>query len=532
MDATLKRFASRPHVIGAEPNGVGEVSEVEPDDDEYVRQWHMRKIRADEAWVVNRGARVIVGVIDTGVDYNHPDLAGKVIRGRDFRASGNDPNGPMDTQGHGTHVAGTIAANTDNGPGVAGVSWNGRILAEKVFPDGQTNVEWTDLAVRDAIQHAVRHDARVLNLSIGGGGRHEEVAKALHEANEAQVVVVIAAGNDNCSNTKNQYPGAWGLEEKFSSILGLNSRTYRTSVLTVGATNPDDRRALFAANARSCQQSQGSNFGGWVELAAPGGSRSVPPSTRPQAPAEDRGILSTRRGGYEYSVGTSMAAPHVAGAAALLFSDPDHPYPSEDEVRARLMNTAVPLPGQQLGRGRLDVFDAILNGGFEDSLRGWQVSGAARSISSLGPVRPRAGNKMAFITTGAGAAGGTTSTMVRRFPVLPGTDRLRISLDYNYLTEEYPEFVGSQFNDQFQARIIAGDQVIPLASESVNSSTFTPITGIDFPGGDSTLGQTGWKPASADVSIEPGTRYIVLEVTDLGDAIYDSVALIDNIRFK
>lgn len=514
LNAVIDQLSQQPFVIGVEPNGLAGPSEVIPNDPRYGSQWGLKKIRADEAWVIDRGAILpqqthtfIVAVVDTGVDYNHPDLAGKVIKGRDF--AGND-NDPMDGGSHGTHVAGIISAWSDNGKGVAGTSWSNWILAVRVLgPTGGT-----DAQVAKGITHAVDRGAAVINLSLGGPNRSETVVKALSYANSGQRLVVAAAGNDKCQ--KKQYPGGFDNVETFTSWFGLFPRTYYTSVLTVGATDTADRRSVWKPGSPDCTPDAGSNYGWWVEIGAPG-----------------TGIMSTVPGAsYRSYNGTSMATPFVAGAAALVFAA--HPNWTEDQVRARLMLTAHDIPGQGLGRGRLDVFSAVFNSGFETgTLAEWNSSGTAYVTRSLGPVKPKDGSDhMALISTGPSSPN-VSASLVRSFKVLPGTDRLTIRLDYNYITEEYWEWVGSIYNDYFRAKIVTSSGAeIPLAFESVNTTSFIPITGIDFPGGDNTLGQSGWKTVSAVVPVTPGTDSISLFVTDQGDAIYDTVVVLDNIRFR
>jgi subtilisin family serine protease len=514
LNSVIEQLSQQPFVVGVEPNGLAEPSEVIPNDPRYGSQWGLKKIRADEAWVMNRGAILpqqthtfIVAVVDTGVDYNHPDLAGKVIKGWDFVDNDNDP---MDGGSHGTHVAGIISAWSDNGRGVASTSWWNWILAERVIgPTGGT-----DAWVAKGITHAVDRGAAVINLSLGGSGRSETVVKALSYANSGQRLVAAAAGNDKCQ--KKSYPGGFDTVETFTSWFGLSPRTYYTSVLTVGATNQSDRRAVWISGSPDCRSNAGSNYGWWVEMGAPGTA-----------------ILSTVPGAsYESKSGTSMATPFVSGAAALVFAA--HPNWTEDQVRSRLMVTAHNIPGQGLGRGRLDVFSAVFNSGFETgTLAEWNSSGTAYVTRSLGPVKPKDGSDhMALISTGPSSPN-VSASLVRSFNVLPGTDRLTIRLDYNYITEEYPEWVGSIFNDYFRAKIVTSSGAeIPLAFESVNTTSFIPITGIDFPGGDNTLGQSGWKTVSAVVPVTPGTDSISLFVTDQGDAIYDTVVVLDNIRFR
>jgi hypothetical protein len=141
---------------------------------------------------------------------------------------------------------------------------------------------------------------------------------------------------------------------------------------------------------------------------------------------------------------------------------------------------------------------------------------------------------MAMLTTGPDSAV-TASTLTRQFRVLPDNDAFELRFSYNYVTEEYPEFVGSQFNDDLTVTLITpGGNRIPLAFESVNTTGWTPISGIDFPGGDSTVGQSGWKTAQVSVPIADlqGASTFQLEISDRGDSIYDSAVLLDDIRFR
>jgi subtilisin family serine protease len=513
LKEALKRLAEQPHVIGTEGNGMSRATEVNPNDPRYGDQWAPSKVRADEGWVVNRGTQspVTVAVLDTGVAA-HEDLAGKIVGGWNFANLNGDFT---DRHGHGTHVAGIIAANGDNGTGVAGTCWGCRILAEKVLDD---NGNGNNALIAAGILHAVASGARVLNMSLGGPARSEAMVIALQVAYLANRVVVASAGNENTS-TKS-YPGAYNLEV-FTSSSGLFPRVYYVPNLTVAASTRTDTRAEF------------SNFGSWVDLAAPGVEilSTVPTSNRLHLIPRYK---ACENASYCSVDGTSQAAPIVAGAAALLRSQ--HPGWSEAQVRSRILLTVKDLPDNSIGRGRLDVFNGVFNAGFETrSFAEWQTTGTAEVVSSLGPIQPTDGSpSMASISTGPSGEV-TTSTLTKEFRVLPGDEDLKLQFWYNYVTEEYPEWVGSGFNDDLTITLITpGGITIPLAFESVNTTGWTPISGIDFPDGDATVGQSGWKNASATVPIADlqGATTFRLVISDQGDAFWDSVVLLDDIQLR
>jgi hypothetical protein len=228
-----------------------------------------------------------------------------------------------------------------------------------------------------------------------------------------------------------------------------------------------------------------------------------------------------------------MASPLVAGAAAVVLSRA--PGLSAVQVVERLKKTAKPLPsGLQLGAGRLDLFEAVFGGGFEDpDLPSWTRTGTAASIAALGPLAPQDGSKrMLFVSTGP--AGDQVSGQVSQsFTVQPGVTSIPIRFRYTFVSEEYPEFVGTVFNDALRITLLApnGTQTV-LASVSVNSAAFAPISGINFPGGDSTVGWTGWSNVFVTVPVTAGPGTYRIFVTDAGDDIYDTATLVDGIAFK
>jgi thermitase len=290
-----------------EPNLKFQASLV-PDDPFWPMQWGPAMIKADYAWNTTIGdPSVLVAVIDTGIDWNHPDLADNYVDlGYDWVHM--DPD-PMDDNGHGTHCAGIIAAVLNNGIGIAGLAQIS-IMAEKAL-DAYGGGYEDDLA--SAIIHAVDEGADILSNSWGGYGASELIHDAVIYAYDHDVLVIAAAGNEATSSKL--YPAAYD------------------EVIAVTATDSYDNPASFT------------NFGEWVELAAPGVD-----------------IYSTVwNDGYAYMSGTSMSTPHVAGVAALILSQ--FPNMTRDQVRLQLRFTADDLgdPGfdYYYGYGRVNARRAV-----------------------------------------------------------------------------------------------------------------------------------------------------------------------------
>jgi subtilisin family serine protease len=294
-------------------------------------------IDAPEAWNTNTGTRrTVVAVIDTGVDYRHPDLAANMWRnsdeipgnGKDDDRNGykddvygydfaNGDSNPMDDNGHGTHVAGTIGAVGNNGIGVAGVNWNTRIMALKFLDSSGSG--YLSNAVK-AINFAVANGANVINASFGGGGYNSAMATAISNARSRGVIVVAAAGNDGTNNDTNAvYP---------ANYSGDN-------LIAVAATDRSDRLASFSNYGRTT-----------VDIAAPG-----------------VGIYSTLPNGrYGTYSGTSMATPHVAGAIALVWDA--HPTWTYRQVIDAVLGSTDSLSSltNRVAHGRLNVARAIADG--------------------------------------------------------------------------------------------------------------------------------------------------------------------------
>lgn len=282
--------------------------DVVPNDPDWSKQWGMQKIRADWAWNTTVGEHsVLVAVVDTGIDFYHPDLtANYVALGYDW--VDNDPT-PMDDNGHGTHCAGVIAAALNNNLGIAGLA-QVRIMAEKAI-DSSGRGTSSDLA--HAIVHAVQQGAKIISCSWGSYSESTIVHEAIKYAFDNGVLVVAAAGND--ATSAEHYPAAFD------------------EVVSVAATDELDNPASF------------SNFGDRVKVAAPGVN-----------------VYSTHLGGiYEYLSGTSMATPHVSGVAALIWSR--FPNMTRDQVCAQLQGSSDDLgaPGFDIhyGFGRVNARNAV-----------------------------------------------------------------------------------------------------------------------------------------------------------------------------
>ena len=302
-------------------------------------------IDAPEGWAIRTdAAEVVVAVIDTGIDYTHPDLAANLwtnpgeIPGNGIDDDGNgyiddvhgydfadDDADPMDLNGHGTHVAGTLGAVGNNGRGISGVAWTTQLMAVKIFADGDGNAYASDII--NGILYAADMGAQVSNNSWGAlwsdSVKAQVLDRPLYEAvahaNQAGMLFVAAAGNNGVS-----------LDERHMSTP---SGFRLPNIISVAASDNTDALAAF------------SNYGQTeTDLAAPG------VSIRSTLPGNAYGVLS----------GTSMAAPHVAGAAALLYAqNPDLRAP---EARAILMGTSdrlAALTGKVSSGGRLNLHQAL-----------------------------------------------------------------------------------------------------------------------------------------------------------------------------
>lgn len=308
----LDEYKKLPTVELAVENGIKQTTEI-PNDPYFSQMWGMEKIQGPTAWNKAKGNNNIkVAVIDSGVDYNHQDLSGHIENGYNFF------NGTSDSQdecGHGTHVAGTIGALTNNNIGVVGVNWNVKILAIKSMGQYNGECQGDDSIIIQAIHYAVDNGAKVINMSLGGYSPCGIFQEAVDYARNANVSVIVAAGNG--------VSGGIPVDASTSSPANCNG------TFVVGATTQSDQRASF------------SNYGSIVKISAPGVS-----------------IISTwPQNQYESLNGTSMATPHVAGAAGLLLSI--NPNLSPDEVKNILVSNADTISTDRPIGPRLNLARAV-----------------------------------------------------------------------------------------------------------------------------------------------------------------------------
>jgi len=349
-----------PNVLAVEPD-VRMKRLFVPNDPLYAQQWHYKNgpggINAEPAWDITKGAGTVVAVLDTGIT-PHSEFAGQLVPGYDFiadiatAADGDgrdaDPNDPgdydyyYDSSWHGTHVAGTIAAKTDNGAGTAGVAPDAKILPVRVLGVGGG---WTS-DILDAITWssggtvagvpANANPAEVINLSLGGGGACSTAWQTAIDAAVARgTTVVVAAGNSG-GDAASQTPASCN------------------NVISVSAVGPTGTKASY------------SSFGPVVDVAAPGGSGFSPAADNVLSTL-NLGLTSQGAEGYAWYAGTSMAAPHVAGIVALIQSASTTPK-TPAQVKKILENTAYAnggFPGGcsyavPCGTGIVDAHAAVL----------------------------------------------------------------------------------------------------------------------------------------------------------------------------
>lgn len=332
--ATVARLAHLPGVVYAEPNYERELLR-STNDPLAAQQWHLGRIQANSAWDTTVGEGVTVALLDTGISPSHPDLQGRIAGGYDL--FNNDPD-PRDDEGHGTHVAGVVAANGDNGEGVVGVCWRCTVLPIKVLgPRGRGS----DATIATGIRLAVDQGARVIGMSLGGPEESRVLRDAVDYAVSRNVLLIAASGNDGTSGTTLNYPAAF------------------PNVLAVSATDSRDQVTQF------------STTGDFVDIAGPGTN-----------------ILSTfwsPQSGDTYATasGTSEATPIVVGVAALVLSlRPDFTAPQLAEVlEASADDIGEPGRDSRSGYGRVNAARAVELARAPDVLSRSRIEGQVSGVT-------------------------------------------------------------------------------------------------------------------------------------------------------
>jgi Subtilisin-like serine proteases len=489
--ALLKMMSNAPGVLYAEPNYIVE-TQLTPNDTQFGQLWGLNNtgqtvsgqtgiagadIEAVQAWDVSTGSsNIVVGVIDTGVDYNHPDLAANIwsapaafsvtIGGQTINCPAgshgfnavNNTCTPLDDNNHGTHCSGTIGGRGNNGSGVAGVNWTTSIMGLKFLTASGSGanadaIECIQFAIQAKQIFGNNANVRVLSNSWGGGGFSQALLDAINAANSNDMLFVAAAGNANVNtDTTPNFPSNYNAP----------------NVVSVAATDNRDNKSSF------------SNFGATtVDFGAPGTA-----------------ILSTvRNGGFSIFSGTSMATPHVSGAAALVLSRCNL---STAALKANLMDNVdqiTALAGRTVTGGRLNVNRAIracAGGGnppttifFDDfeTNQGWTTNASGTDTATTGQwaranpeTTTSSGTKQLGTTvsgvndlvTGplAGASagvndidGGTTSILSPAITLSGGTN---FTLTFSYYLAHG---TNSSTADFFRVRIVVGSAVTTVFQE-------------------------------------------------------------------
>jgi len=308
----VRKLAASPIVSYVERDGIARGNRVKrvKTGDPYLNStsWQLESLGLPAAWSLSTGsANIIVAVLDSGVDSRHEDL-GAFVPGRDFVGGG----ATSDNNGHGTAVAGTIAARGGNGKGIAGVCWKCKIMPVKVLGSDNSG-SWSDVAA--GVIWATKHGAQVINMSLGLPQGSRSIAAAVRYAIKHNVVVVASSGNENSS--KPDYPAAY------------------PGVLSVGAVDESGTR-YSNSNHNVRYGKWGSNYGSWVDVDAPGCVNSASPG-----------------GNYTYFCGTSASAPFAAGLAGLALSYA--PGASAAQVVNAIQTTAHQTKDKNSAHGLIDA---------------------------------------------------------------------------------------------------------------------------------------------------------------------------------
>lgn len=307
VSEAIARAKQCPDILVAEPNYYLYATDTFPNDPNWADQYGLTAINAPQGWDTTTGSSAVtIAIVDTGVDLTHTDLASKIVAGYDFV---NNDSVPQDDNGHGTHVAGIAAAVSNNGAGIAGVSWGARIMPIKVL-NASASGSFSNAAA--GIVWATDHGAQIINLSLGGSADSTILRDAIDYAYQNGVTLIAASGNSGSASIL--YPARY------------------PNVIAVGATDAGNLRASF------------SNFGAELDVVAPGVN-----------------IYSTGIGSYFYNSGTSMSTPFVSGLAAILRGIPGSGSPESIawEIKSSALDLGIPGKDDLYGYGIIQMDAAI-----------------------------------------------------------------------------------------------------------------------------------------------------------------------------
>ena len=404
--ATARSLNQRPGVVASTVKQRQTLNAPDSDGSARDMQWPLNQLGAEDAWKASTGAGTIVAVLDTGVDAGHPDLAGRVLSGYD--ATKRRAGGTSDPNGHGTHVAGSIAGSG----AISGIAPDARILPVRVM-NARGGGNTGDIVA--GIVWAVDRGANVINLSLGSRSSDKAEEAAIRWARGRGVIVVAAVGNDG--GTKAMFPAAYGDHKR-------NASGDRDPVIGVGAIHRGGQRAAF------------SQRGSAVDVAAPGVR-----------------VLSTyprTKGGYAWESGTSMSAPFVAGTAALLISrlNADDPRLTPAQragvaVSAIRRSTRALGGSKEFGSGGLDAARALAAIGARTGpgmSHDARLIGGARGRAIASFSTPAGTSVRARLTSAAGSKGATAAADANSgVPVWsgPGGRQVVLSLPDLSMTTSY-----------------------------------------------------------------------------------------------
>jgi len=452
-EAVARALAKNPHIEFAELDMAVGPTETVPNDPNFGNQWHLAKIQAPASWDTSRADNIVVAVLDTGIDGTHPDLDGKLLPG--WNAVDGSKN-TADINGHGTAVAGTAAAETNNASGVAGVAWNASILPVRITNSSDGYAYWSDIA--RGLNWAANQGADVANISYGASSS-STIASAAQYMRGKGGVVVVAAGND-------------GIDP------GYADNPY---MISVSATGTDDAKASW------------SNYGAFIDVAAPGVSIQT----------------TSRGGGYGNWSGTSFASPVTAGVVAVIMGA--NPRLSADQVEQVLKDSADKIAGTvhpYYGHGRVNAAKAVALA--TDGLR-VAADSEAPAVNIFSPGAGTTVSGLVSVAVNASDNVGVSEVSLYANGVLVGTDGTspyQFSWD-SKLAADGPVTLSAVALDSAGNEGVSSDVAVSVKNQAI-ADLAAPTVTISNPSDGSKVAQTVTVSVSAqdDVGVTKLQLYI------------------------